>query len=485
MATAPIGIGPYASATKYALALNKPATSTQFKFGAASNLGSTINVPSTPTAMSTTSYYPRPISTAASTMPGAPVYSSTGYQLPMGTKSASPAGNITPPTNTLSGGQVAKVQGSTGTNAGATYTPANAGFGGGTAMTLEQLRAAGAPTEQSIGVGNNGVAQGNPVTGATAPNNSFSGLIGQLLAKASEQQKAQQDVETQFGKKAMDITGQFGGTATDETGRLAQLENIKQSTLGNIAASYGTPISALGTAIGAAAPSGSYPFVFNPLTGQYSESAGVGGASGGGGIISAQDAAKAVSDGTMSYPQAVSSLGYLGGTGEAQLQAAIRGINPNFNFAQAQSLSGTQGEVAPALTMAQNSLSNLQSTFNNTPWYQKFGTPLLNSFTNLLAGFGVGTGTESSKQNAISEARTQVANALGTMMNTTPSAWTAMVESWFPDNATPEQVSAGIQQFNNLAQYRQQTYGTPGSVTPFTQNQNGNTNSGSNPPGWF
>jgi len=98
--------------------------------------------------------------------------------------------------------------------------------------------------------------------------------------------------------------------------------------------------------------------------------------------------------------------------------------------------------------------------------------------TNLLAGIGVGTGTESAKQNAISEARTQVANALGVMMNTTPSAWTAMVQGWFPDNATPDQINSGIQQFTNLAQNRQNIFGTPGQVQPFSSNQtNANTNS--------
>ncbi len=178
--------------------------------------------------------------------------------------------------------------------------------------------------------------------------------------------------------------------------------------------------------------------------------------------------ANEVITGARTYNDAVQAMALYGNAGKQFLDNAIRASNPNFNFAQAQALGAVQGTVAPNLEMANNAITNLQSTFNNTPWYQKFGVPLLNSFSNMLAGFGVGTGSETAKQNAIKEARVNVSNALGTMTNTTPTAWTTTVEGWFPDNATPAQVQAGVQQFANLAGYRQQIFGAPGNVQPYT-----------------
>jgi len=180
----------------------------------------------------------------------------------------------------------------------------------------------------------------------------------------------------------------------------------------------------------------------------------------------ARQYAQEVAQGTRAYDDAVQAMGLYGNAGKQFLDNAIRGGGA-FNFAQAQALSGVQGQVSPALNMAQAAIANLQTTLQTIPYLQRTSIPLINSLTNVAAAVGIGTGTATEKANAINEARTQVANALGVMNNTTPTAFTSMVEDWFPSNATPEQIDAGIRQFNSLAQSRQGIFGAPGQVQPF------------------
>lgn len=181
-----------------------------------------------------------------------------------------------------------------------------------------------------------------------------------------------------------------------------------------------------------------------------------------------QEYAKEVASGVRTYNDAVAAMGLYGDAGKQFLDQAIRSVNPNFNFAQAQALQSTQGTVAPKLEMAGQALLNLKNTFDQTPGWQKSSIPVINSLTNALASVGLGTGSATAKANALAEARTQVANAIGAATNSTPTTYDSLVRGWFPDNATPEQVAAGIQQFQNLATSRQGTFGTPGSVQPFS-----------------
>lgn len=244
-----------------------------------------------------------------------------------------------------------------------------------------------------------------------------------------------------------------------------QAANAANAAAGQAYTGQGQTISGLTGAAGLAQPQlgaiGSQQY-YNPL--------GTAGQATGGLDPQTQAAqlAQEVANGTRTYQDAVSAIGAYGGIGTSYLNNAIRQVSPDFNFAQASALGATQGQVAPQLQQAQLALDNLTATFGNTPWFQKFGVPALNTLTGLLSEVGVGTGSQKDKENAISEARTQVSNALGVATNTTPSAWTATVQGWFPDNATPQQISAGIEQFNNLAKNRQQIYGTPGSVQPYS-----------------
>ncbi len=188
--------------------------------------------------------------------------------------------------------------------------------------------------------------------------------------------------------------------------------------------------------------------------------------------------AKDVISGKMTYQDALNAMSIYGNAGNIFLQQAIRSQSPDFNFSQAQSLAPTQGSVGPNLQSAQNSINILQQTIQAMPNWLETGIPALNTIANLVSNIGIGTGSTAGKLQAIRETRTQVANALGTMTNTTPTAWDSLTETWFPDNATPDQIGAGVDSFSQFAKSRQQVYGSPGQ-TQFNSSggsTGGNTN---------
>lgn len=113
--------------------------------------------------------------------------------------------------------------------------------------------------------------------------------------------------------------------------------------------------SGLTSATNAAAPSASYPFVFDPATGTYKNAST-------GGQMNAQDAAQAVLNGQLSYADAKSGLGYLGTTGESQLQSAILQANPNANLNELEAQAAGQQAVASAPYSAQASNINTAGT---------------------------------------------------------------------------------------------------------------------------
>lgn len=367
-------------------------------------------------------------------------------------------------------------------------------------LTQEQLNAQNAATGQTQY--NTGPAQvggpvgSQPVPQATAPTRGiFPDVLSSLAYGAAARnapiaEKAQgiadqagQEI-ADIGKKTAQARGGYltTGTSPVATGNAAIIAQTGAQQQQAVAQGAQAELQGLDRALTA---SGQTTSAQGTAGGLVPEALRYGGIGGGGSLdpnTVATTYANDVISGARTYNDALSAMGLYGDAGRQFLDNAIRARNPNFNFAQAQALAATQGTVAPNLNMANQAIQNLQTTFQNTPWYQKFGVPLFNSFSNMLAGFGVGTGSETAKQNAIKEARTNVSNALGTMTNTTPTAWTATVEGWFPDNATPAQIEAGVQQFANLAGYRQQIFGTPGNVQPYNS---GTTNTGATGGGLY
>lgn len=115
-------------------------------------------------------------------------------------------------------------------------------------------------------------------------------------------------------------------------------------------------------------------FVYNPQTGQYNMNVG------GSGVQSPQQVAQQLDDGTLSPDQATSALSYLGPTAQSQLIAAMKTVNPGFNWntavgqasatqqnAATLGTAQTQGEAAvlqslPAMTSANVAASGIKNT---------------------------------------------------------------------------------------------------------------------------
>ncbi len=377
--------------------------------------------------------------------------------------------------------------------------------------TATKTAASSAPAAPQPIVGNTTTPSGavvNTTTGGLVsppptPPITFPGLLNNLVSFSQPSQATQQglDQSGQAFKQSQDYLTKLEQNR-EQMAQALRIQGNQPIPIGDITGRqqaltnfYGQQQAALGSAAQAASNLYS-PGLSAAVTGQGQQ---IGAAQGAAGLVpealrygavggaggldpqsQAGQLAKLVTTGQMTLPDALSQMGNYGLIGEPALRNAILSLNPSFNFAQAGALATTQGQVAPQLNMAQQALVNLNNTFGSVPSWQKSGIPALNTVANMFSAVtGVGIKTETEKQNAIKEARTQVANALGVMTNTTPTAWTATVESWFPDNATPDQVGAGIQQFNNLAANRQAIYGTPGAVQPFTPdmlNQNAQSN---------
>lgn len=140
--------------------------------------------------------------------------------------------------------------------------------------------------------------------------------------------------------------------------------------------------SGLTSAAGFAAPQQNYPFVFDPSTGTYKNAST-------GGVMNAADAAQSVLSGKLSYADAKSALGYLGGTGEAQLQSAIMQANPNANLNQLEAQAAGQQAVAGAPYSAQ--ASNIGTA----------GTAEANTYNTIFNNAKTQAATYSQQQSAI------------------------------------------------------------------------------------
>lgn len=162
-------------------------------------------------------------------------------------------------------------------------------------------------------------------------------------AKAKLQEQAAENIKN-INNSGADLNFKQG-----EASNVRLAESAKEAALGaetqGLSTVLGQQAGAFESAGSLAKPSASFPFVFNPSTGQFSNSSG--------GLVSATDVADAVLNKQMSYDQAKSALGYLGGTAEAQLQAAIRAKNPNANLNAIQAEGAGQSSFLQSIPTMQ------------------------------------------------------------------------------------------------------------------------------------
>lgn len=189
----------------------------------------------------------------------------------------------------------------------------------------------------------------------------------------------------------------------------------------------------------------------------------------------AQQYAQDVASGIRTYDDAVSAMGLYGGAGKQFLDQAIRAVNPNFNFAQSQSLGGAQGLVGPQYNFATQALSNVENALNELGSLQKTSIPLWNQFAN-WASLQTGLGDQEATRRfvgAVQTLRNAYAQILATAKGGTPTDYSAQATAEIPDVPTPNDLAAIRHNLETLGQARIGIFGSPGT----SQNPNAPSNS--------
>lgn len=328
-----------------------------------------------------------------------------------------------------------------------------------------------APQIQKIGFLGAGAQAGDLSTGSNVV-----GSGNAAIASQSASQRAQALIDAENAALA--------GNAQGLTAQQQQANALNQA-LGGANTQQAQQIGGLGTAAGFAQPStAAYgQTVFNPLTGQYQ---------GGGGNLDpqaqSQNLAQQVLNGSITYDQAISSLGYAGNIGTTLLNNAITASGGNPLQLQAQGAAqqqnigtaatqtaGQGAQLQKAGAYALQTLQDLQNTYNQLGGVQKTGVPLLNQISN-VASRELGLGAQGTQQynTSLQEARAAVSNALSAAGNT-PTFSDATASALLPDNASPQQIAGAVAQIQTLMQQKIGTYNTTSNPvgTPQQNNQQG------------
>lgn len=255
-------------------------------------------------------------------------------------------------------------------------------------------------------------------------------------------------------------------TAAAETGQLQTAEQAALNPLSTALSATGQQQSGLGTAISAAQPSGTYPFVFNPLTQSFTNT--------GGGVVTPTQAASAVLSGQMSYSQAVSSLGYMGSTGESQLQSQILSQNPNANIntlaaqgAGSASVEQTIPQLQSANTAAQGISNQITSYLASNPSLNPSQLVASNAVQQWLQGQQISSPQYQTLFDYLSEYANTLAPILGVGGDPT-NLKTEISQGFINAAASGGSIATVLNNINTLASTKIQNLasGAQGSTTP-------------------
>ncbi len=180
--------------------------------------------------------------------------------------------------------------------------------------------------------GTTGVSQGGVIHNLIRMANTEPPEVAQARQEIADIQNKYAQLGVNINNTAGTMT-QAGGEEALLTGQYNTALAAAQQKLANALQVRGQSISALGGAASANAPTGNFPFVFQPSTGTFSMGGGImGGLIGGASVgitftgnpsTDAQNAAQAVMSGKMTYKQAQDSLSYAGVSGNSFLNSAI------------------------------------------------------------------------------------------------------------------------------------------------------------------
>lgn len=421
---------------------------------------------------------------------------------PPGVKATAPTNNLKPPTNTLPPAQAAPAKPVSRTpitpsgNLSASQLAGNGGLTQNDLNSSYQTPAAPASPAPAAPAAAPAASQGY-----SAPN---TGLYGQLIYSLANQglngNQAYQQALPAYNQAVNNLSnfnqnlakanagiesqpiplefqqGREQVLARQAASQQAALQGAiqqQQQALGYGLQQQGLTQQALQQAAGLAAPqlAGYNQQAFNPVSGQFG-----GGNSGQNPQSQAQQYAQDVLSGNRSYQDAVSAMGLYGGVGQQILDQAIRSVNPNFNFAQANTLAAQQGSIGPAYSFAKSALSNLQNIVSQLGVAQGTNIPLVNSIGDWLSTtFGVNSDKTRQYIGAVQEARNAYAQLLAASRGGTPTDYGNQATAALPDNATPNDIQAALNNLESLGGSKLNIYGNPGSSST-----NGGFTSGGN-----
>lgn len=311
-----------------------------------------------------------------------------------------------------------------------------------------------------------------PTTGGV-PNNTglYGGLVGQGVQKLQEAGDVAKEgglIRQAMQRQTRDVMGNPYYSGSVKIGQAANIAQQQGSQLEGLATQE-KALTGQGQAYlqgaGAAAPV-QVPYgtqYISPITGQSPIGQG-GSSSQQNPQVQAQTYAQEVATGKRSYADAIAGMGLYGSVGKQFLDQAIRTANPNFNFAQAQSLGANQGAVGPAYNFAHQALANVESAVANLGSLQKTNLPLLNAGANLGSIYsGVGSEQTRAMIGAVQTLRNAYAALLASARGGTPTDYSAQAQVEIPDQPTPNDISAIKHNFETLGGARVGIYGNPGS----------------------
>lgn len=230
-----------------------------------------------------------------------------------------------------------------------------------------------------------------------------------------------------------------------------------------------TQLGGLGKAGDLAAPSGNYPFTFDPLTGSFGDS------SGSGSQMNAEQVAQNLVGGKMTYQQAQAALSYLGPVAESRLNAAITAAGGNALQLQAQGAAQqsniNSGITTPANTAAAGYSDAVQSynslgAINNSADAQAsqvktildstgLNSSNLNDYTKAINKLGSRIGNE--KVTQLTTAMIELQNFYSQLLNTggiTPTGSETAALNTLNPNSSAKQIMASIGELQTAAYNR-------------------------------
>ena len=442
--------------------------------------------------------------------PVMPITSQAGQSF-AGIKAKSPGGLGNNQSNTLSKPYVAPVADQT------------VGTGGVTPTTTQSdplfSAVAKTPAEIAAATGQQAPSTTGATTGNTGSGTTATGIIGSLMGTTAKNQAEQtaltqekQALEAKYAGLGGDLINSplAGGANGIGSARQAQLSNTEQSALANMQqeqatlAGYQTQAQgAAGTALGALTSTTQTPYgtpVVYTATGQPVGGTGATGTTGTGGFTptynptqDAQQFGTAVMNGTMTYAQAASDMGYTS-IGKNTLDQAITKMGGDPLSLEAQG-AASQSNIQTSGTTGTNTASAGYQTaaqnYQNNLGLSKAADGQAQQVTSLLSSLGLNQGVPA-YNTQINKLQTQLGSTAFTKLNTsiaelqnmysnvlnssgmTPTTSESQALNLLNPNSTASQINATIGQLNTAIYNRQQ--GLYSVLQGYNQNLGGNQN---------